>query len=73
MEKTYKAYVALVLTEGFNLMLHKNGSVNFMVFYSHKTSMYLLLGLCLLYAITKNILLKYLTTQTLIFWTQMLL
>lgn len=58
MEKTYKAFVALVLNEGFNILVYKNAFVYFKVTYSHETSKYLALillwGLCLQYLIKKK-------------------
>lgn len=58
MEKTYKAFVALVLDEGFNILVYKNAFVYFKVTYSHETSKYLALillwGLCLQYLIKKK-------------------
>ena len=41
MEKAYKIYLTLVLTEGFNTMTYKNVCV-FTVTYSHETSKHLL-------------------------------
>ena len=50
MEKAYKIYLTLVLTEGFNTMTYKNVSV-FTVTYSHETSKHLLWELFLQYSI----------------------
>lgn len=41
MEKNYKAYVALILNGGFNIMVYKNASVYFTVSYSYEISKYL--------------------------------
>ena len=38
MEKAYKAWVTLVVTEGFNIMVYKNVSVYFIVTYSLERS-----------------------------------
>ena len=41
MEKNYKAYEALILNGGFNIMVYKNASVYFTVNYSYEISKYL--------------------------------
>lgn len=71
MEKAYKAYLTLVLTEWFNIMIYKNVSVGFAVTNGHETSKYptqiLMSGLYFQFSTKKCIPSKFCTSKTLKF------